>query len=85
MKALTQRQLQILFFVDKYRRTYHCSPTLRELCQNFGWVSPQASSSHMQALTVKGCVIPVVGANGCARGYRLSSKGQEILLKFKAS
>lgn len=85
MKALTPRQLDILNYVERYRRLYHCSPVLREIADHFGWVSPQASSRHMHSLTAKGCVIPIVGANGCQRGYRLSPRGRQLLRQRQAS
>lgn len=85
MKNLTPRQLEVLAYVQEYHRGYHCSPSLREIGQHFGWVSPHASTRHMHSLTAKGCVIPIVGANGSARGYRLSSKGRELVRAQKVS
>lgn len=84
-RTLTSRQLEILDYVEKYRRAYHCSPALREMADHFGWVSVQASSGHMHSLTAKGCVIPIVAANGSHRGYRLSSRGRALLRERQVS
>ena len=43
------------------------------------------SACHMHSLTAKGCVVPIVGANGSARGYRLSPKGKELVRAQKVS
>ncbi|MFN8613838.1 MAG: hypothetical protein U0931_40265 [Vulcanimicrobiota bacterium] len=85
MSQVTDKQLRILAYLEEYRRLYHCSPVLRELCEHFGWVSPQASSNHLNSLTAKGCIIPIVAANGSNRGYRLSSRGRQLLRASQAS
>lgn len=79
MKRVSESQIRVLCYLEEYRQHYYCSPTYREISGHFGWASPQASLGHLRSLERKGCVIPIVAANGARRGYRLSPQGQELI------
>lgn len=79
MIAISPRQLEILAYLNKYTIAYKCSPRHREVSEHFGWTSVQASLGHMRSLTKKGYILPIVAANGAARGYRLTRLGREVL------
>ena len=79
MIAISPRQLEILAYLNKYTNTYKCSPRHREVSKHFGWTSVQASLGHMRSLTKKGYILPIVAANGAARGYRLTKLGRDAL------
>ena len=81
MKNLTHRQQEVLRYLDRYRRTYFCSPASREIAAHFGWSSQQSAHNHLLAMTAKGYVTPVLSATGTARGYRLTARGRKVLQK----
>jgi SOS-response transcriptional repressor LexA len=83
MLLATPRQLQILQFMHDYSVQYHCSPTFRELAQNFGFTSPNAAFRHLESLFKKGYLDRIVAGNGCHRGYRLTGFGLETLNAMK--
>jgi repressor LexA len=48
----TDRQREILAFVRE--RTSLCGPTVREICDHFGFRSPNGAMCHIRALEKKG-------------------------------
>lgn len=54
MDPLTSRQREVLNFVQETQQRYGHSPTLREICQHFGFRSPKAAADHLTALARKG-------------------------------
>lgn len=54
MKELTDRQQQILDFIQKRQQADRLTPTLREIAAHFGFSSPNAALAHVQALLAKG-------------------------------
>lgn len=54
MKELTDRQKQILEFIQRKQDAAHMSPTLREIATHFRFRSPNAALCHVQALLAKG-------------------------------
>mgnify|MGYP001298798393 CR=1 FL=1 len=84
MHKITDRQIELLRYLEAYTQEFYCSPTYREIAERFGWASPQASLGHLRSLTRKRCVTPIVGANGVSRGYRLTPEGQRLLLDISA-
>lgn len=54
MKELTKRQQQVLDFIREKVATDRIPPTLREICQHFGFSSVKAASDHVNALRRKG-------------------------------
>ena len=54
MKTLTDRQKQILDFIQRKQNSESLTPTLREISAHFGFRSPNAALAHVQALRAKG-------------------------------
>jgi repressor LexA len=54
MKALTERQKQILDFIRQKRDAGGITPTRREIAAHFHFHSPNAAQAHVQALLAKG-------------------------------
>ena len=54
---LTTRQKQIYDFVVEYWRANYVTPRHRDIIEEFGFKSPSAVTSHVQALEAKGYVI----------------------------
>src|SRR3974377_1363784 len=54
MKALTERQKQILEFIQRTQETARLTPTLRDIAAHFRFRSPNAALGHVQALLAKG-------------------------------
>ncbi|MCF8035086.1 MAG: transcriptional repressor LexA [Desulfarculaceae bacterium] len=53
-RGLTQRQAQVLEFIEEFTATNGYPPTVREVAANFGFRSPRAAHDHMKALEKKG-------------------------------
>lgn len=53
---LTDRQQQVLAFIDAFASKRRLSPTLVEICEHFGFASPNAAKSHLIALEKKGYI-----------------------------
>ena len=56
MKELTERQKQILEFIQHKQDAEKLTPTLREIAAHFRFSSPNAALAHIQALRSKGVV-----------------------------
>jgi repressor LexA len=54
MKELTERQKQILDFIQHRQSFEKLTPTLREIASHFRFSSPNAALAHVQALRAKG-------------------------------
>src|SRR5947207_5949553 len=54
MKDLTERQRQILEFIQRRQETDGFTPTFREIAAHFRFSSPNAALCHVQALLAKG-------------------------------
>jgi repressor LexA len=54
MKELTDRQRQILEFIQRKQESERLTPTLREIAAHFRFSSPNAALCHVQALLAKG-------------------------------
>ena len=54
MKGLTKRQEEVLGFIHDTIQTNHIPPSLREICDHFGFKSLKAASDHVTALRRKG-------------------------------
>jgi repressor LexA len=54
MKELTERQKQILDFIQRKQDFEKLTPTLREIASHFHFSSPNAALAHVQALCAKG-------------------------------
>jgi len=78
MYQITPRQLEILNYLHRYRRTHYCSPAHREMAVHFGWSSLQSAANHLRLLEKKGYIVAVVSATGVRRGYRVTCRGQAV-------
>jgi len=54
MKELTDRQRQILEFIQRQQFAESLTPTLRDIAAHFRFKSPNAALAHVQALITKG-------------------------------
>jgi repressor LexA len=72
---LTQRQREVLDFIEVTRSREGHSPTLREIARHFGFRSPKAAADHVRALQRKGILS---AAAGKARALRVLSPWEKI-------
>lgn len=56
LKPLTTRQFEVLEFVKAYLAAEGFPPTLREICDAFGFASPNSAHDHLRALEKKGAI-----------------------------
>jgi len=56
MKELTERQKQILDFIQRKQESQGLVPTFREIAAHFRFSSPNAVTAHVQALLTKGAL-----------------------------
>ena len=52
--GLTERQREVLLFINAHRAKNQCNPPTVELAQNFGWASPNAAADHLASMARKG-------------------------------
>ncbi|MDX1379985.1 MAG: transcriptional repressor LexA [Xanthomonadales bacterium] len=73
---LTPRQKQILIFIVQHNDKHGFPPTRAELCEHFGFRSPNAAESHLKALERKQ-VLHI--ERGRSRGLRLADAAAALL------
>lgn len=66
--TLTARQQEVLDCIRRHIGEYGVAPTVRELCAEFGWRSPNAANCHLRVLVAKG---HIEIWSKCARGIRV--------------
>ncbi|MFZ2281087.1 MAG: transcriptional repressor LexA [Prosthecobacter sp.] len=54
--AMTKRQEEVLGFIEDFVKERSFAPILQEICDHFGFKSPNAASDHLKALAKKGYV-----------------------------
>ncbi|MCF7790095.1 MAG: transcriptional repressor LexA [Prosthecobacter sp.] len=54
--ALTSRQAEVYDFLESFLNEQGCAPILQEICDRFGFHSPNAANQHLKALAKKGFV-----------------------------
>lgn len=69
--ALTDRQAEILAFIDQIIDRCGYPPTIREIGRQFGFKSPNAVRIHLNALERKGAIIR---DKTLARGLRIPGR-----------
>lgn len=67
MATLTDRQAQVLDFIQSRQRAGEPTPTLREIAAHFGFRSSRAAACHLEALQRKGAL---AHAPGRARAWQ---------------
>lgn len=75
MIYLTERQKEIYDFVVGYRNREGMSPTRQELCDAFGFSSPNAAQDHVRNLVRKGAFLL---SKGKARSLRPSGDAVSV-------
>jgi repressor LexA len=73
MKELTKKQDSILSYIQNCVSDYGRPPTIKEICQEFGYKSNQSAVDHLNALHKKGYIDLV----GKSRGILLLQKTEE--------
>src|SRR5215469_184101 len=73
MKDLTERQRQILNFIQEKQDAERLTPTLREIAKHFRFSSPNAALCHVQAILAKGFLKNLPGR---ARALQVSSPNE---------
>ena len=71
----TRRQLDVLEFVAAHLGSAGYPPTLREICDHFGWSSLVSASNHLAALERRSLIErkPEI-----SRGLRITEKGRSL-------
>jgi len=55
-EALTARQKSILMFIMLHQKKTGSSPTRQDICDAFGFSSPNAANDHIKSLERKGAI-----------------------------
>lgn len=76
MKPATPRGREILRWIEAYCVSHGYSPTFRELCNGFGWASPNAAAEHLRRLERRQLVTM---QDGCSRTVRVTEAGLALL------
>ncbi|MDX2321320.1 MAG: transcriptional repressor LexA [Moritella sp.] len=74
MKALTQRQAEVLELVKQHIKNTGMPPTRAEIAKELGFRSPNAAEEHLKALARKGHIEILAGTS---RGIRLLVDAEE--------
>lgn len=53
-RPLTKKQLEVLNFINNFILKAGYPPTIREICSEFGFNSPNAAKGHLDKLKTKG-------------------------------
>ena len=78
---LTDRQAEILHFIQKQLRHSGMPPTRQDIAEEFGFGSPSAAESHLRAIEAKGYIQIV---RGSSRGIRLlESSARALAYQFE--
>jgi repressor LexA len=80
-EGLTDRQAEVLQFINAHRAAEQCNPTCAEIAQWFGWASPNAAKDHLWALGKKGVI---EFRHGKSRGYKVVWRYAVPALLWKA-
>ncbi len=71
--SLTKRQQEVYFFLETYFADHQVAPTLQEICNHFGYSSPNAARQHLQLIAKKGYLVRLSNA---PRALQLQIYGQ---------
>ncbi len=74
MPELTRRQTEILNLIRRQIEKTGLPPTRAEICEAFGFSSPNAAEAHLRTLERKGMIEMTPGAS---RGIRLVAQGAQ--------
>src|ERR1035438_1491895 len=77
---LTDRQAEVLAFVQARQRGEGMSPTLDEICTHFGFSSPNAAREHLRLIQKKGYLERAVGKPRAIRvAQSTSGRGTDVV------
>ena len=76
MKGLTQRQREVLAFVQSFTEEHHYPPTTRDVCKNFNFTSTNGAADHLNKLKLKGYLVWVPTLT---RTLRVTEEGKDAL------
>ncbi len=79
--GLTERQVEVLGVINRYRAEAQCNPTCAEISHEFGWASANAANEHLHALAKRGAIMFRYGKS---RGYVVLRQFVDIGLKVAA-
>jgi len=68
MTDLTEKQEEVLAYISVRIKEDQRPPTLQEMCEHFGWYSPNAAASHLKFLVMKGAISV---DKGVSRGIKI--------------
>ena len=74
MSELTQRQNEILNLIRRQIEKTGLPPTRADICEAFGFRSPNAAEAHLRALEAKGAIEIT---SGTSRGIRIVEQGAQ--------
>jgi repressor LexA len=74
-EELTDRQMQVLKFINAFRASEQCNPTCDEIKNSFGWSSANAAHDHLVALRKHG----VIDERKSIFGWQKRSRGYIVL------
>lgn len=80
MIELTKKQASVLAYLQDYQNANGYSPTIREICSQFGFKSTNSASGHLLALEKKGAIKTVVGQARCIK-ILCGQNEAEVMLK----
>lgn len=76
---LTDRQKDILDFLAVHQRVRQRPPTIREIGDKFGIMSPNGVLTHLKALEKKGAIV----RNGFSRGIEIIGVTDPVVAKLR--
>lgn len=78
---LTDRQAEVLAFVQARQRVEGMPPTLDEICTHFGFSSPNAAREHLRLIQNKGYLERAVGKPRAIRIARSASRRETDVVR----
>ena len=75
-REYTERQVEVLQFVDRFISEEGYSPSYREICDHFLFGSLNSVKRHLDALSMKGAINHTPNV---ARSIVITDKGKEVL------
>ena len=75
-KALTKRQTEVLRYIARTQREKGWAPTVKEMCEAFGWGSTHSAFMHLTALAERGAITREARS---PRAIRITTAGRRAL------
>ena len=68
LMSITKTSLRVLRYVGAYVARHGYSPTVREICNHYGWTTPNSAMCHLRPMRKKGWI---TWTDGCSRTLRV--------------